>query len=487
MNNNKKKLSVEFDFKTRHAGISALIIIAVLSILLIVNILMGELSLQADLTPKKLYSLTDASKTLLDNLEADIEIIALYEPGKEPEEIMSSVKEYERYSDHISVSVVDSDRKPALVARFSKDDEPVSKGSLIVSSASRFRVIPAMDLYEVSYSQQGQPQIMGMKVEQQVTSAIAYVTSGRTPKIYEITGHNETTLASLGYGSMLTQANYSLEDISLVREGIPAEADIVTLIGPRLDFSEVEADILGRYLEDGGKLFVALDPTMEDVHPNLYALLAKWDLEVINGLVIETQKNRLISQFGDNPFIFAPYMEDHVALQPLKEEKSDPVFQAALGFRRTQAQQRQIEYFPILSSSKDSWIRTDLQSDKSGEFEPIPGDEAGPINVAAAVRRRSLDTYQPEGACIVALGTAASLKGLGFLGQLRSNADLVLNLVNWAVDDPATVNVASKSLFRLPLRMSSLTGIIYAGIAIILIPFVCIGGALFVHFKRRHK
>lgn len=484
--NDTKKLSIKFDFKTRHAGISALIIIAVLAILIIANILVGELSLQADLTPKKLYSLTDTSKTLLDSLGTDIEIIALYEPGKEPEDIMQSVNEYEKYSDHISISIVDPDRKPALVARFAEDNAPVSKGSIIVSTDSRFRVIPAMDLYEVSYSQQGQPQIMGLKVEQQVTSAIAYVTSGRTPEIYEITGHNETTLAALGYGSMLTQANYSLGEISLVREGIPPETALITLIGPRIDLSEAEVDILGTYLEEGGNLFVALDP-MEDIYPNLFALLAKWDLEVINGLVIETQKNRLISQFGDNPFVFAPYLEDHEALKPLKDEKSDPVFQAALGFRRTQAQQRQIEYFPLLSSSKDSWIRTDLKSEKSGELALIPGDSPGPVNVVAAIRQRNLDTYKPEGASIIAMGSASSLKGLGYLGQIRANAELMLNLINWVVDDAATVNLAYKSLFKLPLRMSSLNGIIYAGISIILIPLFCIAGALFVHFRRRHK
>ena len=486
MENNKKKLSVEFDFKTRHAGISALITIAVLAVLIIANVLVGELSLQADLTPKKLFSLTDETKELLDGLETDIDILALYEPGQEPESIMESVYEYERNADRVTVTVVDPDREPALVARFAEGDDPVSKGSIIVSSGPRFRVIKAMDLYEVSYSQ-GQPQVLGQKVEQQITSAVAYVTSGRIPKISEIVGHNETTLASMGYGPLLTQANYEMSETSLVREGIPADADLVTLIGPRTDISEAEAAVLHGYLEDGGNLFVAVDPAAENAYPNLYALLAKWDIEAVNGLVVETRKNRLIAEFGDNPFVFAPFLADHEATASLRESKSDPVFQASLGFRRTAAEQRQLEYFPLLSSSEDSWLRTDLTSEGSGELTPIPGDVGGPIDVAVAVRRRNLDTYEPEGAVVVALGSASTLKGLGFLGQIRANADLVMNLVNWAVDDPSTVNVASKSLFRLPLRMSSLTAVVYAAIAIVVIPFLCIGGALIVHFRRRHK
>jgi ABC-2 type transport system permease protein len=481
-----KKLSLDFDFKTRHAGVSALITIAVLAVLIIANVLVGELSVQADLTPKKLFSLTDETKDLLAGLEADIEILALYEPGQEPESIMESVYGYEKESPRVTVTVVDPDRNPAMVSRFAEGENPVTKGSIVVTSGPRFRVIKAMDLYDVSYNQ-GQPQVLGQKVEQQITSAIAYVTANSSPKIYEITGHNESTLASLGYSSVLTQANYEVAETSLVREGIPADADLVTLIGPRADFTEAEAAILQDYLEEGGNLFIALDLVSREPLRNIYGVLEKWDIEVRHGLVIETQRNRLIAEFGDNPFVFAPLLSDNELLAPLKESKSDPVFQATMGFRRTAAQQRQLEYFPLLSSSEDSRIRMDLSQEIAGSVETLPTDEEGPIDVVVAVRQRNLDTYEPEGATIVALGSATTLKGLGYLGQIKANADLLMNLVNWTVDDPATVNVQSKSLFRLPLRMGSLTAVIYAAVAIIVIPFLCIGGALFVHFRRRHK
>jgi ABC-type uncharacterized transport system involved in gliding motility auxiliary subunit len=111
----------------------------------------------------------------------------------------------------------------------------------------------------------------------------------------------------------------------------------------------------------------------------------------------------------------------------------------------------------------------------------------GPIDVAAAVRQRNLETYQPEGGTVVVLGSASTLAGLGFLGQIRDNADMVLNLVNWAVDDETAVNVSSKSLFRLPLRIGNLTAVIYAGLAIILIPLISMGSGLFIFFRRRNK
>ena len=481
-----KKPSFQFDFKTRHAGISALITIAVLAGIIILNILAGELDIKADLTPRKLYSLSEDTLKLLDGLEASVEIIALYEPGQEPEALMQAVDEYDRHSRNISVRVIDPDRNPALIAGFTEGEDTVPRGAFIVSSGDQFRVIAGMDMYDISYGQQGEPQVMGQKVEQQITSAIAFVTTGFTPAIYEISGHMESSLASLGYGTNLTQANYVLSDVSLVLSDIPEDAALLTLIGPRTDLSEAEIGKLDRYLSDGGALMLALDLSAQKFI-NLYGLLRKWDIEVRHGLVMESRQNRLVAEFGDNPFVFAPYITDNETLLPLTEAKLNPVFQASLGFEPTSARQRQIEYIPLLRSSEDSRLRTDLSSELSSNPSLIPGDEQGPIDVAAAIRQRNMDTYEYEGAAIVALGSASTLGGLGYLGQIKANADMVMNLVNWAVGEEATVNIPSKSMYRLPLRIGNLTGIIYAALVIIIIPLICIGAAIVIHFRRRNK
>jgi len=47
--------------------------------------------------------------------------------------------------------------------------------------------------------------------------------------------------------------------------------------------------------------------------------------------------------------------------------------------------------------------------------------------------------------------------------------------------------VSSKSLFRLPLRIGNLTAVIYAAVAIILIPLICVVSGLFIFFRRRNR
>lgn len=481
-----KKPVFKFDFKTRHAGISTLITIAVLAGIILINLLAEEVDLKADLTPKKLYSLTDDTVELLDGLQQPVEIIALYRPGSEPETLMEAVNEYTRKSRMVTISVIDPDRNPAVLAMYSEGEETVARGSFIVTSGSEFRVIPGMDMYDLSTGPQGQPQVLGQKVEQQVSSAIAYVTTGITPVIYEITGHGESPLAGIGYAGVLEQANYTLEEISLIQSNIPDDAALLTLIGARADLNAAEADKLDVYLSEGGSLLVALDYTPESME-NLYGLLRKWDIEVKQGIVLETEQNRLPADYSGNPFIFAPYQADHEALASLAENRLDPVFQATMGFAPTQARQRQLVYEPILQSSPDSRLRTDLNSDISGEAGIIPGDEAGPIDVAIGLRQRNTDDYNFDGGTIVALGTASTLQGLPYIGQIKANADMVMLLVNWTVGEEATVAIESKSLYRLPLRIGNLTGIMYAALTIIFIPLACIIGAMVVYFRRRHK
>lgn len=479
MNNAKNAIRkfFQFDFKTRHAGTSALITIAVLAALILLNILLGETSIQADLTPKKLFSLTDETRTLLDGLQREVEIYALFTPGQEPESIMDSVNEYERRSSMVSVQVLDPDRNPGVLARFTQDGAEIEHGSFIVSSGSNYRVISASDLYGDSYS---------FKVEQLITSAVAYVSSGRSPKIYEVVGHQETTLASLGFSAPLDQSNYTVEELSLIRSDIPDDAELLTLIGPRIDLSPPEISKIEEYLIGGGRLFIALNYSPEP-QSNIYDLLRRWDIDVRRGVVLEMEANRLIPEFGNNPFISAPYITDHESLASLSESRLDPIFRQTMGFGRTEAEQRQLDYFPLLQSSENSWLRTNLTSEESNRVPPIGGDKKGPVDVAVAVRQRNLDTDEPEGGVIVAAGSAATLAGLEFLGQITANVEMVMNLVNWAVGDESSVNVPSKSLYRLPLRIGNVTALIYAGVTIIVIPIGCILAGVVIWLRRRHR
>ena len=63
----------------KYGSNSAILIVAVIAIAVLVNLLVGMLDLKLDLTPNKLFSLSDVTKAELKKLEQDVEIIGLFD------------------------------------------------------------------------------------------------------------------------------------------------------------------------------------------------------------------------------------------------------------------------------------------------------------------------------------------------------------------------------------------------------------------------
>ena len=75
-----------------------------------------------------------------------------------------------------------------------------------------------------------------------------------------------------------------VEKLALLKEEIPEDCDILVIPGPTKKFLEREKELLGKYLEEGGKCLLALDPLSS---AGLENLLKKWNLEVENDIVID--------------------------------------------------------------------------------------------------------------------------------------------------------------------------------------------------------
>ncbi|MDC7232599.1 MAG: Gldg family protein, partial [Spirochaetales bacterium] len=200
-------MNFKLNFKARHAGMAALLNIAVLGGLIIFNLLVQNIPAQWDMTKRKLFSLTDQTVSLINNLDRDIQIYLLAKPGQEPKDIKEVLDRYAGASSRIRLDVIDPDRNPGLISQFTEEGQTVSAGSVIVSSGLYSRVINRMDMYSISYSQQGQPQVLGMTVEQRITSALSYVSTGKEPRVYVLEAHNEYTLAALNIQDVVSKAN----------------------------------------------------------------------------------------------------------------------------------------------------------------------------------------------------------------------------------------------------------------------------------------
>ena len=101
----------------------------------------------------------------------------------------------------------------------------------------------------------------------QLDSAISYVRSNTTYKIYQIEGHDEAVTDTTNFGSdsnlkdIVSKYNAEIESIKLVNrtEITTDECAALLILGPKKDYTEYEAKIVINYLNNGGKAIIGLE------------------------------------------------------------------------------------------------------------------------------------------------------------------------------------------------------------------------------------
>ncbi|MCL2129428.1 MAG: GldG family protein, partial [Treponema sp.] len=354
--------SIRQSFKTRqvkYGGYAALITLAVIAGLILINLLVGQFSPQVDMTSARLFSLSEQTIKLLDSINSPVKFYGLWRPGEENTDVISVINLYLSKSRNISFEVIDPDRNPGFVARYDRNRTGIQRGSLIVEGKNGFRIINPYDMYELAQNQQGGSTVTGVSVERRITSALLFSETGNTPVIYEITGHGETPLSALGYQNVLEQENFSVKSLNLLTAIIPTDASALMLINPTGDLNSQEADKLLNYLEKGGRLLIMADYNIREL-TNLNTVLASYGLALDYGVIVESDLNY---QIASVPFSLVPDAVDHEITKLLLDKTRTPVLLiGAMSLSTLETRRRTIEISPLLVSSRNAFLRTDLNN-----------------------------------------------------------------------------------------------------------------------------
>ncbi len=467
--------------RVRYGGYAALVTLAAVVVLVVVNLIFQQLPAEIDMTENRLFSLSEQTLELLDTIEDEVTIYALYTPGRESANVVDVLKKYVRASDKLRLEYIDPDKNPVFLKKYSQGDTNLGNGTIIFEGGDIFKVIPSIDLYDVSYSQSGEPRVMGFKAEQRFTNALLYVTSGVTPKIYVIEGHSEYTLERLGLRPTVEKENFTVEKLNLLTTPeVPDDADILLILSPEFDLTEREAEALSVYLENDGSALFFFDYNDADL-TRFNEVLASYGVEVGNGVVMESNRNYLYAP--DNPLWLAPILVSHEITRPLKNSGLTVLMPTNLPIRTLEIRKRNVVLEPLLRTSDDSWIRTDLENSS-----PLkqPGDIPGPVDLAVAISKQKTEMSEPEGYRIIVAGNASFVGTIPYFGNLKPNTDFFLNCLSWLNKRTDSISVRSKSLFEFPLQMSGTVQLIYAAIFVLLIPIGILVTGLVVWLRRRH-
>jgi len=472
-----QKVRQSFNNKNfKYGGYATILTFVVVGMLIILNLLAGQIPLKLDLSKNKIFSLSKQTYQIITDLKQDITIYALYESGKENQNIVEILKKYSDRNKKIELKFVDPSKNPGFTKRYAIDGESLGVGSLIIESGKRVKVIPSSDLFNFDYSNTYQPNITSLAVEQRVTGAIAFVKSGKAPKVYTLEGHGEQSL-SPEISKQLETENYELKSVNLYTAPLPKDINILLVNSPQRDLTLAEVDKIRNFLANKGRAIFLIDLVKNQL-PNLQILLQSYGIALQQIAIVEGDNSRYIQ---NNPLWIQPEMGSHQIVDSLISEKMPVIIPVAQGIKILDVKKRSLEIEPLLTTSDTAWGKTNLNSTS---LNKTGSDINGPFNIGVAITDRS-DVNQIDYSRIVVFGNPMFISS-DIINSIPGNANLLMNSFNWLQDQKVSLSIKPKSLLSMRLNINGFQTLLLSIFVVIIIPLSILGLGLMVWLKRRH-
>ncbi len=490
-------------FRYTVSGVVAVVLVVALVVM--VNWLAGRRWARADLTSTKVYSLSEKTENILSDLQEEVRVVVFMTPASSIyDQVRELLERYKTVSDKITVDYIDPDKEPLRTTQLAEEFGVQVADTVVFAVGDRTKYVTADQMAEMDYSgmQYGQgPTMTAFKGEEQFTSAILSLVAPDVPKVYFVTGHGEAALAGGGGGgadrslSSLAEAlkreNMETADTTLLSGEVPADADIVAIVGPTRAYTEAEVAALRTFLDGGGRLLVALDPLIEPGGTmratRLETLLADHGVVVRDDLVVDPSR-RL--PFYD---LSAVYLQDFPA---------HPVTEGLEGFAVLFTVARSLEpegdeAAPLVQTSDQGWGETNLAMLLRGEPVALDGeDTAGPVVVGVAVEEAAEtkpeegesegdgDDRSADGSRLVVFGDSDFLTDLDIANA--GNAVLAVNAFNWLGARDELVGIPPRDVEQVSLFLSQQQLRTILLLVLVVMPGAAIVAGILAWRRRRH-
>jgi len=241
-----------------------------------------------DLTLESEFSLSKLTLNRLGNLEKDVQAISVFsmpvgmdiQGMKMVEKMVGDytnqlLKEYEIHSGgRLKVEILDRHGDNLRVSDL-QNNLGLGDGNVVIFLCGKNRI----DLYpsdlasidaggmDPTTSVYNRAKIKSYKAETSLTWALESVVEEKKPKAYFTSGRREQDTTSLDdegverSAQMLKFANFEVSDLKLYENPIiPEDCTVLVILGPKDKFSNEEMAAVRSYLQNGGRLFLAMSP-----------------------------------------------------------------------------------------------------------------------------------------------------------------------------------------------------------------------------------
>jgi gliding-associated putative ABC transporter substrate-binding component GldG len=446
-------------------------ILLVVAVLVVINILSQQFYFRLDFTADKRYTLSQATKDILKQLDEPVTVTAYFTEDLPPDLAVTKQDFKDLLVEYASISggkvlyeFIDpaSDQaieqkafqagiQPVLVSTREKDEATQKKvfmGALL-QIGTESEVIPFM-----------QP---GAAMEYSLSTSIKKLSLTDKPLIGILQGHGQPSLNAMNQVMQSLLVLYEVQPVNLN----DSTADLnkyktVAIVGPRDTIPEFHLMLLDDYLANGGNLFIAMDRVDGDlstvqgksIETGLETWLSSKGLVVENNFVVDASCGSVSVRQGNFPFpvqMKFPYLpmivnfEDHPATKGLEQVLLP--FASSIVYTGDTSN----HFIPLAKSSeKSGTLSAPLYFDinKKWTDNDLPLSN---ITVGAALRGNIVGSI--ESGIVLFSDGQFPVNGEGQRSQQISqdNVSLMVNSIDWLSDDTGLIDLRTKGVTSRPL------------------------------------
>ena len=449
--------------QTKYAAYATLYILVVIAVVVVANMLADRYHKSYDATSNKRYSLSDQTAKIVKGLKQDA-TITYFDQSTRFREGRDLLDQYANLSGKVRVEYVDPDKNPQLARQAGIR----SFGTALVQIGGK------------------REEAKGM-TEEGITGAFIRDLKSNTRTVCFVTGSGERQVDDhdreglSGFKDLLAKDNYASKIINLLEKAeVPSDCTTVVVAGPTRNYEQPEVDAVKKYVEDGGRALLMLDPPLKlgrsEIADNdaLTNLLQTWGVSLRKDLILDLNPIGQLAGLGPQVALVTSYSS-----QPIVNEMKG----MATGFplvRSMEIKNADKTSVQKLFDSSSSSLATNNLSSASVDVND-PKNKKGPLTIAAA------GTYNPgkgnsQGRFVVV--GSSSWTANRFI-NFNGNNDLALNALNWLASDEDLISIRPKqpedrhvTMTRAQLNLVLLT-------SQFILPLVVVLAGVGVWWKRR--
>jgi len=468
-----------------YGGTSALAILLVAGILIFIVLLANRYSLRWDLTRYQSHSLSPASRTLIQEVNQPL-TFTVFLPQGHPERLTAR-----------EVLELYTRRNPLFQVRFL---DPV-RNPVRADEAGYRRAGNVLLEYE------GREQLAESAQEEALSEALRKVLQKERKKIYFLTGHGERGGAQERRGFKVAQKalkteGYEVADLNLLREGeVPKAAAVVIAAAPQKDLLPNEVEALKSYLEQGGRVYLLLEPYHD---AGLQKFLAGYGVNLDNGIIFE------LNQLTVDRAILSPIVSEY---NPHRITENFSLITLFPGPRPLFLNEEigTATLTPLVTTSTSSWEKLgrdwkEGKKENQALYDPKQ-DKKGPFTIAALAApksdRKTENADQKPGKtgekkstppkpetkqqqAYLAVFGDADFAADEFFNQL-GNGDLFLNTVNFLAAEEKQILIRQSDKKFEPLLVTGWTTWLIFIVSVVLLPLAMLTAGLAAYVRRRAR